>query len=108
MGVLRTAEGLLLKLKTIILIIVIPDIVNRESIFGFLSDGSPPTTCGDDRSEWLCPTLLIGNPSSVSFQMDPRRLPAGMTAVSRPSRLRLAGIQAAFSFGWIPADYLRG
>ena len=55
MGVLRTAEGLLLKLKTIILIIVIPDIVNRESIL-------------------------------VWFRMDPRRLPAGMTEVSRHSR----------------------
>jgi hypothetical protein len=42
------------------------------------------------------------------FRMDPRRRPAGMTEVSCHSRLLLAGIQAAFPFGWIPADDLRG
>jgi hypothetical protein len=25
-------------------------------------DGSPPTTCGDDRREWSFPTVVIGNP----------------------------------------------
>jgi len=50
MGILRTEGGLLLKLKPIflIIIIVIPDIVNRESRLPFPSDGSPPTTCEDD------------------------------------------------------------
>ena len=57
-------------------IAVIPDIVNRESIFGFLSDGSP-------------------------------RQPAGMTAVSRHSRLLLAGIQAVF-FRMDPRRLLAG
>jgi hypothetical protein len=30
---------------------------------GFLSDGSPLTTCGDDRRERSFPTFVIGNPS---------------------------------------------
>jgi hypothetical protein len=48
MGILRTTEGLLLKMKTIFLIIDIPDSCYRESRLAFLSDGSPPTPGGDD------------------------------------------------------------
>ncbi len=42
---------------------VIPACFWRESRLPFPSDGSPPTSCGDDRSEWLFPTCVIGNPS---------------------------------------------
>ena len=66
---LKTEEGLcpyLFKLKSICLVIVIPACFWRESRLPFLSDGSPPTTCGDDRSEWLCPTTVIRNLRSPS------------------------------------------
>jgi hypothetical protein len=66
MGILRTTEGLLLKMKTIFLIIVIPACFWRESRLPFPSDGSPPTSCGDDRCRSF-PTVVIGNPGCLSF-----------------------------------------
>jgi hypothetical protein len=66
----------------------------RESRFVFHPDGSPPTTCGDDRREWSCPTAFIGNLSpsqsfptvvivhpSWLFSDGPRQLLAGRTDV---------------------------
>jgi hypothetical protein len=41
-----------------------PDIVNRASIHPvFRSDGSPLSTCGDDKDNWYFPTSLAGNPA---------------------------------------------
>jgi hypothetical protein len=54
-----------------ILIEVIPDIFYRESIFGLISDGSPPTTCGDDRSELSFPLAFGGNPGCLSTDGSP-------------------------------------
>jgi hypothetical protein len=65
-GVLRTEEGLLLKLQIIILIIVIPDIVHRESILAWLRKDPRRLLAGMPfGSPMLSKQFLLNLPMSV-------------------------------------------